>query len=879
MDPNELPKEESKIEESGIEELEIVEPNETIPQPPPVYQRNSEGEYVVRPALIERLLSPQSLQWMMSVGGGMLVIGFVVWLWSTGLFENPVIVALGMGGAIGALVAAGIALVKFTRYQLTGKGLTLLGTLAMPLQLWFYHAQDLINLNDGGHLWIPAAIFCLVYAGIARVLRSPAFVYTLVGGVVLTGMLLMADQAVNQFWNLLPQVTFLVGLGWVSVFAERWFVETESDFAREKFGRAFRKAGALTIVGGLALLLASQVAGLFFSAIKCNGYVFAQYIPSLFQEFWAVGILCATAVGITVEISQERDRRDGHDSGLVSSMKRNGLLGIVSWIAVSLIGILNVTITVTMIAIVLAAAVFAVNILKLSASKSDDEPAMLKGFTGPAQTASVLLCLLAMVQFFMLSVGLGGGMIFGDLGCASLAQITLASLAAISCSFVANRGEGANISQSQAVTAFAGSVTAVAALWTAAWVFGATTGLALGVVGLALPLIIAATGLFAKVPQSRLFKHIAATMTTAQMVLYVPFFSISIFSAGAAEPVWIAVCLVAALIHYLCSFIRKDQIEVRIGFNRMMTYGYLVAVVSIALTLLSMSVALAIVSAPALVGLLLMVVGRIAGGTAGDDTAKNAQWSLVADYGRVFMTFANLATMLYALNMVVVDVTTFTLAVAVGLQLLSAVVAACLSRAEGWRNGFMASSILLTVTQLVVVNEAIPFSIATKVEFIAVIIGALLLGIGHVSWAREKDTASETTTAALWLGSLLTALPLLVALFVYRYTNVVGVTGVEQYGHEVAVLVSLSMLLVAGIMCRIRSTTIVGALGMMVYVASLLTMIPLPEKLQSISFVMMAGGGVFFTTAVLLSVYRDRIIAIPDRFRNGDGVFQVLKWR
>ena len=148
--------------------------------------------------------------------------------------------------------------------------------------------------------------------------------------------------------------------------------------------------------------------------------------------------------------------------------------------------------------------------------------------------------------------------------------------------------------------------------------------------------------------------------------------------------------------------------------------------------------------------------------------------------------------------------------------------------------------------------------------------------LGHVSWAKESDSRSDSTTAALWFGSLLTAGPLLAALFCYRYFVD---SGIGQFSHEIAVLATLLTLLSAGILCRIRSTTIVGAAGMVIYVASLLTMIPLPEKLQSISVVMMAGGAIFFTTAILLSVYRDRIIAIPQRFQAGEGLFQVLKWR
>ena len=862
MNPKERP-----IEET-IEELSA-----TATSTPPIYQRDNDGEFIVRPSLIERLLSPQSLQWMMLVGGGMLVIGFVVWLWSIGLFENPVVVALVMGGAIGGVIAGGIALVKFTRYQLAGHGITLLGAMAMPLQLWFYHAQDLINLNDGGHLWIPAAVFCLVYAGIARVLRSSAFVYTLVGGVVLTGMLLMADQAVNQFWNLLPQVTFLVGLGWLCVFSERWFVDTDSDFSRNKFGRSFRRAGTVTIIGGLAMLMISQVSGLFFDELVFNGYAFAQFIPSLAQQCWAIGILCVTAIGLALGNLEEGES--------VLSGKRNGLLGLLIWIVVCVMGALNVTITATTVATILAVAVIGFNFYQKLVSKLTTENKRLGSFAGLATTTSLVLCFLAMAQFCLQFTTYGGGLFISQLGFASLAQIALASLAAMSCSFIANEQEQSD-NQTRVMMAFNGGLTAVAAIWTGMCVMQAFTLLPLIVIGLGFPLVTAAMGVVLEAPQSRLLKFIAATMAIAHMLLLVPYCN---FNVQPSELSWIAIFSVTALVHYLCSFIQADQAnqanqaKVRIGFNRLVTYGYLTATVSIGLSLLGMSLGLAIVSAPAIVGLLLMVVGRMVGGSLGEGAIEKAQWSLVADYGRVFIMFANVAAMLFALNMVLVGETSVSLAVAVGLQLVTAVIAVFLSKAEGWKNGFIASSIVLTVTQLMVVNAAIPFTIATKVEFAAVLVGVLLLAIGHVSWAKEETSASGSTTAALWLGSMLTSLPLLAALFIYRYANVVGVTGSAQYGHEIAVLVTLFTLVAAGILCRIRSTTIVGAFGMIVYVASLLTMIPLPEKLQSISVVMMAGGAIFFSTAILLSVYRDRIIAIPNRFRNGDGVFQVLKWR
>ena len=88
---------------------------------------------VTRTSIVELMLRPESIQRMMQLGGGVLVLGFVVWLWSIGLFENPLVVACMLGGLTLSVLGAGVALVRYTRYQLAGTGLTLLAALAMVL--------------------------------------------------------------------------------------------------------------------------------------------------------------------------------------------------------------------------------------------------------------------------------------------------------------------------------------------------------------------------------------------------------------------------------------------------------------------------------------------------------------------------------------------------------------------------------------------------------------------------------------------------------------------------------------------------------------------------------------------------------------------------
>ena len=169
-------------------------------------------------SFLEQLLSPQSLQWMMGSGGALLMIGFAVWLWSVGIFENPLVVAASVGAATLGAVAVGVFLVRMTRYQLAGRWLALLGSLSLPLNLWLYDAQGLITLDQGGHLWIPAAVCCLFYGLIARTLKDSKFVFAFVGGVVMTGMLFLADQSIGRFWSLTPPAAFLLAVGWISVF-------------------------------------------------------------------------------------------------------------------------------------------------------------------------------------------------------------------------------------------------------------------------------------------------------------------------------------------------------------------------------------------------------------------------------------------------------------------------------------------------------------------------------------------------------------------------------------------------------------------------------------------------------------------------------------
>ncbi|MEM7457564.1 MAG: hypothetical protein AAF456_24740, partial [Planctomycetota bacterium] len=223
--------------------------------------RQPEVQQVTNRSLVEQLLSPRSLQIMMGTGGALLVIGLVVWLWSIGLFENPITVAATLGTANLGLLAAGVWLYMKTEFRLAGRGLALLGSLTLPLNLWLYDAQGLIELDQGGHLWLPALACCVIYTLVARYTRDHMFVYAIVGGIVLTGLLFLANPALGSLWGLLSAATLLIAIGAICVLSDHLFSTTAGPFSRDNFGKAFFRAGHIVMAGGLAVLFGGQISG------------------------------------------------------------------------------------------------------------------------------------------------------------------------------------------------------------------------------------------------------------------------------------------------------------------------------------------------------------------------------------------------------------------------------------------------------------------------------------------------------------------------------------------------------------------------------------------------------------------------------------------
>src|SRR5262249_11801086 len=185
----------------------------------------------------------------------------VLWLYAIGVFENPTVVAALMGAGTVGLMFGGWGVLRKTRYQTAGRALTLLACLIMPLNLWFYHAQGLHPFTLFEQLWVAALVCCALYAASAWVLRDPLFVYTLVGGVTVSALLLLASvDGPAEFWQVTHPAVLLSVLGLVCLHLERAFPEQEEgSFTRKKFGLPFFWSGHVVLALGLLLVLGAQL--------------------------------------------------------------------------------------------------------------------------------------------------------------------------------------------------------------------------------------------------------------------------------------------------------------------------------------------------------------------------------------------------------------------------------------------------------------------------------------------------------------------------------------------------------------------------------------------------------------------------------------------
>ena len=259
--------------------------------------------------------------------------------------------------------------------------------------------------------------------------------------------------------------------------------------------------------------------------------------------------------------------------------------------------------------------------------------------------------------------------------------------------------------------------------------------------------------------------------------------------------------------------------------------------------------------------------------TGRDELAKKTH-----QVGNNLVALGSSGAILFTTSSVIAKTAEFDLVALLTAQLACIGFTALNTKALAWRQTFLGLAILTVLSAFLAANSLFTLSLWQKIEIGALAYGTLLTTAGYIGWSKESGERNGFVSFNLFTGSLLLMLPMAIGLISNRFFGTANVDA-WRYIHEIGGFVIALFLLGSGIITQVRSTTLSGATLLVVFVFSNLLLINFPEQLQQTSVLMMIGGGTFFGVAILLSLYREKLIALPEKIKEGKGIFKVLKWR
>ncbi len=203
-----------------------------------------------------------------------------------------------------------------------------------------------------------------------------------------------------------------------------------------------------------------------------------------------------------------------------------------------------------------------------------------------------------------------------------------------------------------------------------------------------------------------------------------------------------------------------------------------------------------------------------------------------------------------------------------------AVVAALLSPAGGWRRVYYVAAVALGGLTFLTLNEFIDLTAWEKLEIFCVVVGLMLLAVGHVERFRADVFAahSDLTLGALWLGAALATLPLLVDVLYHRATDGASLRS------ELAIITVAGLTLAAGLGWKTKATTFFGGGTLAIYLLVLVGSIVYQPQVK-VGAYLAIGGGLLFVGASCSACTASGCCRCPIASRRGRGSFQVMNWR
>lgn len=815
--------------------------------------------------MFEALLDPRSIQWLLTLGGGLMVLGGLIWLISKGVFENPLMLAVLLTTASVALLAGGWYMSLRTKFRVAGKALTFLACVVLPLNLWFYHIQGIVLLEQG--LWVGGLVCVLLYAATVWVLRDPLFMYAVEAGITLTAVLLLGSFGLAGHATHL--CILLVSLALISIHAHKAFPKDGEDsevFTEDRFGLPLFWCGHAQLGTGLVILLVTQIAAWLVGPL---GNVF-EIPPNgilLTNTLWTPALLYL-AGAYAYLYSDFVVRRIGLYVYLAAiclvmaeiTLIGFGVLGVEGLIAMLALTALGVSISVTYLPPGDGRMGRVIPSLALALSVA---PVVMGLFLHYRSTSFVLTAL--------------------DWNYVPTWKFIAAMLVVA----VANRLSAYFYRKRTPRLA-------------AAYFFFSAAGLMVAVAGtlrfmnftqwhqqapllMLVPLAyLVASRLWRGHTPERPLRWVAHAGTV--VVLLYTLLGIATVALGerpAAFHLLVSGVLAEAAVFY----------GLAARFRRNTACAYLaVAAACLAVWQLMLHVALPPVYFTllfAVLGIALLAAARMLGLDEAETFAASGRRRTqlqgrglpVLRAGHAVLIIALLAGFLQGLGQVagvVLDKHELGTRDWFALAMLTSIsVAAIWVAPPGkWRRAYLVAAIAMFGLTCLTLNVALDISPWRKLELFLVISGLAMLIAGNIGRFREDESRpNELTSTALWLGSLLAALPPLVAVFYYWADR-----GDFSPLDEFTLLTVTLLMLATGVVWRVQSTTLLGGGALAIYLAALsVSLIYQPQV--AVGVYLAVGGALLFAIGIALSMYRERLLSLPQRIANREGIFRVIGWR
>jgi len=815
----------------------------------PTAQRKSEQPV----AFIEYLLAPATIQRLLFLGGGLSVIGLIAWLISLGVFDDPLVLAFALGAGTLALLTSGWGVVLRTQHRLAGQALTFLACVVAPLNLWFYSAQELLTID--GHLWVGGLVCSLLYLITVWKLRDPLFLYAVEAGVTLTVLLLLGDF--QRATDSIALCVAMVVLSALSIHAETAFDANHPVFSRRRFGLPLFFSGQGQLAVGMISLLFLQTLNWTLSDVLGD-----WSRSQLANTPWLAGGLWLTAAYLWLYSD--------------FAVRRLSIYTYLSALALILAEVTLLYPNLPVEALIIALSMTGL-VVQFAAAQFGDSK------TRWASTAGHIGTLLGVIT---LSMGLMRHFNEAVLGPTSQPLLYIAALLSVSVQLGCLALRQSNRGTAAQTVCWMGTGLS---MWVAAMHGLDRAGIEPLVQQLPLlALVPLAAILIASVAIDR--KELVSTVVGIHLTALIGAMVCLISSNPLVE--WAplieghrfdrSTLLSAVFFLEMAGLCFLTHRLVPSKATMLGCGGIWIAAASWKLMVFFDLSEIWFGPLLSMAGVVLIVLDRFQPDTI-DATATPVSpidepkpASRLASAGNLCLILGELVVFfqtfawMFGPPTVIPTASLIAVITTIVVSLLGSVVTSEASM-RGWHRFATAIvAITLAVTWIRTQNLAD----YQKLELLLEVIGLAWLSVGVAGRLQESDQRKSVTVGlSLWMGSLFATLPVFYCTLMHRWSSN-GPSMIDEIG-----LITIAVAMIAiGCVLHIRSTTSIGGLIFGSYLIVLFGHLAYHPQV-AIGVYLAAGGLLIFMTGVMLSIYRDRLLALPAKISNREGVFQIIDWR